>query len=232
MIKRETDDGRFMKKHIIKVLLLILLVVVIVVSVVRHVTHEKLYHSYTAEELGIEEVTSDTDYDQDGIDDYTDIMLGARDYIETNPHYKSAYYEGGYPTDGCGVCTDVIWHGLKAAGYDLKSMVDADIAAHGEDYGITSPDPNIDFRRVANLKVFFAKYGESLTTSLDNPEDWQAGDIVIFEKHIAICSDKRNEDGLPFIIHHGNVVEGAVEANELQNYVIVGHYRWNPKYPL
>ena len=32
---------------------------------------------YTAKELGITEVTSTVDRDNDGIDDYTDIMLGA-----------------------------------------------------------------------------------------------------------------------------------------------------------
>ena len=40
-------------------------------------------------------------------------------------HYQSKYYAGGYPDDGLGVCTDVIWQALQAAGYDLKALVDA-----------------------------------------------------------------------------------------------------------
>ncbi|MCI1958668.1 MAG: DUF1287 domain-containing protein [Clostridia bacterium] len=182
---------------------------------------------YTAEELNITETKSGNDEDKDGIDDYTDICLGAREYIETKPVYKSKYYEGGYPNDKYGVCTDVIWHALSAAGYDLKSLVDTDIANNKDAYGIETPDPNIDFRRVNNLKIFFDRNAESLNTSLDNPQDWQAGDIVVFTKHIAICSDKRNSNGIPFIIHHSNIVEGATEADEMGKYTIVGHYRWN-----
>jgi uncharacterized protein YijF (DUF1287 family) len=53
-----------------------------------------------------------------------------------------------------------------------------------------------------------------------------AGDIVIYNGHIALCSDKRNAVGLPYIIHHGNPEDGAVEANQLESMQIVGHYRF------
>lgn len=181
---------------------------------------------YTAEQLGINELKSKNDADKDGIDDYSDIMLGAREYIKTKPIYKSNYYNGGYPNDGYGVCTDVIWKSFMAAGYYLKDMVDSDIAANLEAYStITTPEPNIDFRRVKNLKIFFDRKAEILTTGLSNPELWQAGDIVVFSNHIAVCSDKRNKKGYPFIIHHDG--SGAREVNEIENYSIVGHYRWN-----
>ena len=90
---------------------------------------------------------------------------------------------------------------------------------------ISEPDPNIDFRRVVNLKIFFDRHAQSLSVDFENPMDWMPGDIVVFETHIAICSDKRNEDGIPFIIHAG--VKSAREKNEIGNYKIVGHYRWN-----
>lgn len=93
---------------------------------------------YTADELGISQQQSALDADGDGVDDWTDMVLGARSYIATNPHYKSKYYAGGYPDDGLGVCTDVIWQAFRAAGYSLKDLVDADIAAHPECY------PNIE----------------------------------------------------------------------------------------
>ena len=64
---------------------------------------------YTADELGIPQLQSPLDADGDGVDDWTDMVLGARAYIGTHPHYKSKYYAGGYPDDGLGVCTDVIW---------------------------------------------------------------------------------------------------------------------------
>lgn len=187
----------------------------------------RYFHAFCAQELGIAELKSSLDSDGDGIDDYTDIMLGARAYIKTKPHYKSRYYAGGYPDDGCGVCTDVIWQAFAAAGYNLKELVDADIQDAQDVYDIELRDPNIDFRRVRNLNVFFSRHAERLTTLLDDPAQWQPGDIVVFDKHIAICSDKRNRDGLPFIIHHGNPIEGAVEINKLDKMTITAHYRWN-----
>lgn len=181
--------------------------------------------SYTASELGLTELCSPLDADGDKIDDWHDIMLGARAYIETNPPYKSRYYEGGYPDDGYGVCTDVVWQGFAAAGYDLKSLVDSHIAENPELYP-DEADPNIDFRRVKNLSIFFEQTAQSLTIDTSYPEEWQPGDIVVYENHIAVCSDKRNKNGLPFIIHHGPL--GAREADELESKDIIGHYRWLP----
>lgn len=181
--------------------------------------------SYTASELGLTELCSPLDADGDKIDDWHDIMLGARAYIETNPPYKSRYYEGGYPDDGYGVCTDVVWQGFAAAGYDLKSLVDSHIAENPELYP-DEANPNIDFRRVKNLSIFFEQTAQSLTIDTSYPEEWQPGDIVVYENHIAICSDKRNKNGLPFIIHHGPL--GAREADELESKDIIGHYRWLP----
>lgn len=181
--------------------------------------------SYTASELGLTELCSPLDADGDKIDDWHDIMLGARAYIETNPPYKSRYYEGGYPDDGYGVCTDVVWQGFAAAGYDLKSLVDSHIAKNPELYP-DEADPNIDFRRVKNLSIFFEQTAQSLTIDTSYPEEWQPGDIVVYENHIALCSDKRNKNGLPFIIHHGPL--GAREADQLESKDIIGHYRWLP----
>ncbi len=189
---------------------------------------KKSYNSkevYYAKDFGMSDIISTNDGDADGIDDYTDIMLSARAYIATNPPYESKYYEGGYPTDEYGACTDVIRRAFDGSGYNLKNMVDKNIAGNLEAYTtIEEPDPNIDFRRVVNLKIFFDRKAVSLPTDFDNPQEWQPGDIVVFESHIAICSDKRNKDGIPFIIHAG--VKSAREKNEIRNYKIVGHYRW------
>lgn len=170
---------------------------------------------------------SETDADGDGIDDYTDILEGARAYIATDPVYKSEYYEGGYPDDGCGVCTDVVWNALDAAGYSLKDMVDQDIAEHPEEYDIDRPDPNIDFRRVKNLCVFLERHAESLSTDMYDTEAWQGGDIVVFPKHIGIVSDKCSRNGVPLLIHHASRLQGAVEADDMEKFTVVGHYRWN-----
>lgn len=180
-------------------------------------------------DFGFEDMRSALDADGDGVDDYTDIKDGALAYIATDPVYGSKYYAGGYPDDGQGVCTDVIWNAFAAAGYDLKSLVDRDIAENPDAYPeIEKPDPNIDFRRVRNLRIFFERNAESLPLDLKNPSDWQPGDIVVFEGHIGICSDKRNFRGVPYLIHHGNIVSGAVEADEMRYFTVVGHYRWHP----
>ena len=112
-----------------RILLGLLIVFGLAVALTEWILHGQERY-YTAAELGIPEVFSGFDGDGDGIDDSLDIMLGARSYIETKPVYKSVYYDGGYPDDGHGVCTDVVWQALAAAGYDLKSLLDADVAAN------------------------------------------------------------------------------------------------------
>ena len=183
---------------------------------------------YCGEDFGIETLVSPTDYDGDGVDDYRDIMLGARADAENHPTYKSAYYNGGYPPEEEGVCTDVLWRAFKEAGYSLKDMVDADIAANTDDYpAASSPDPNIDFRRVRNLHVFFGKYAESLTLESSDISDWQPGDIVIFgsDKHIGIVSEIRNRRGYTYIIHNGGQKDR--EEDYFGRMEITGHYRFN-----
>lgn len=48
---------------------------------------------YTAEDFQIARLVSKTDYDHDGIDDYTDILEGAKKEAQNKPYYKSAYYQ-------------------------------------------------------------------------------------------------------------------------------------------
>lgn len=186
------------------------------------VPHKK----YTNEDFGIESYVSLNDMDQDGIDDQTDILENVRAYIATSPEYKSKYYGTGYPDDGYGVCTDVVAQGLLHAGYDLMELVNEDIQNFPERYEIEKADKNIDFRRVRNLRVYFSYHAIELTTDINEIEEWQGGDIVIFEKHIGIVSDKRNKDGIPFVIHHANPYQVHYEEDILENRKdIVGHYR-------
>ena len=46
-------------------------------------------------------------------------------------------------------------------------------------YDIDAVDKNIDFRRVKNLKVYFDNNAISLTTDINEIEEWQGGDIVV-----------------------------------------------------
>ena len=98
--------------------------------------------SYDSADFGIENFRSSHDQDKDGVDDQTDILESARAYTATNPKYKSRYYEGGYPDDGYGVCTDVVAFALRGAGYDLMELVDEDIALHPLEYDIDEADKN------------------------------------------------------------------------------------------
>lgn len=181
--------------------------------------------SYTDADFGLTFEASAVDKDADGIDDYTDILNGARKFIATRPRYKSKYYDGGYPTDGYYVCTDVIWYALKNAGYDFKEMMDADIKENKDEYNIDKPDPNIDFRRVKNIKVFLERFTLRMSLDPTEIEKWQAGDIVVYNDHIAIVSDKRNKEGIPYIIHHAGSLK--YEDNALTKKAIVGHFRFS-----
>lgn len=208
-------------------LLFFILLIYIILDAFRFIPDKVFYD----EDFGYERIKSNLDMDNDSIDDYSDIVEGAREYVSRKPPYKSAYYKGGYPDDEYAVCTDVIWYAFRNAGYDLKSMVDEDIKNNLEAYPtIEVPDPNIDFRRVRNLKIFFDRHAISLTTDIRKKEEWQGGDIVIFEGHIAIISDKRNRRGTPYLIHQSS--RPKKEEDYLVEYStyhkILGHYRFNP----
>ena len=206
---------------------LIIVAVTMAVAVYTLYEHEIIPHKkYTNADFGITQYVSAVDTDSDGIDDQTEILESVRAYIDTKPKYKSLYYAGGYPNDGYGVCTDVVAFGLLGAGYDLMTLVNEDIKNNPEEYGIESPDINIDFRRVRNLKVYFDHTAISLTTDVDHIDEWQGGDIVVFEGHIGIVSNNRNKHGVPFVIHHSGPGQIFYEQDILEGRDdIIGHYR-------
>lgn len=179
------------------------------------------------------ETTKLPDKDNDGIDDFTEIMLGARADALNNPKYDgSAYYQGGYPPDNIGVCSDVIWRALKPAGYNLKDLLDADIAAHPNLYpNGKNPDPNIDFRRTKNLRIFFERHLQKLTLNVYDIDQWLPGDIVMFYPdyhHTGIISDQYNFLGIPYLIHNTGQKDREEDIMMYANYhaTITGHYRW------
>ncbi|MBQ8894987.1 MAG: DUF1287 domain-containing protein [Clostridia bacterium] len=184
--------------------------------------------TYTAADFGIDTAVSPVDYNQNGADDYTDLLRGAKKDAKAHPRYDGSYYEGGYPPENIGVCTDVVWRAFREAGYSLRDMVDADIEARPEAYpNIEKRDRNIDFRRVTNLRIFFSEYARTLTTDVGRIEEWQPGDIVIFgkDKHIGIVSDKRNKNGQPYILHNGG--QPVREEDYLPRAEVMAHYRFD-----
>ena len=215
-----------MKKKILIIVtnFLIILIIVVLYALYRfnYIPHKK----YTNEDFNIKTYISKTDKDNDCIDDQTDILNHARDYIKTNPKYKSKYYATGYPNDEYGVCTDVVAFALQGAGYDLMNLVNEHIKTNRNLYDIDVIDKNIDFRRVQNLKVYLDNNAIALTNDINKIKEWQGGDIVVFKNHIGIVSDKRNKKGVPFIIHHANPYQRYYEEDILEyRNNIIGHYR-------
>ena len=195
----------------------------------EEVVTDVLTATYSSADFGVPAYVSAVDGDGDGIDDQTDIYESALAYVAGKPAYVSEYYDKvGYAPGDRGVCTDVIAFGFVGAGYDLMEMINADIRAHPEDYP-NAEDEYIDFRRVENQLVFFEKYAaESLTTDFRDGAQWQAGDIVVFEKHIGLAAEGRNWKGIPLLLHHGreDQTEYIEDRFEVTDQAVVGHFRW------
>lgn len=232
MAKEVKKDSK-KASHKIRTIILIIFAAIILTTVIiftryQHTSPARLSDKW--EGTKIEQFHSMVDKDGDGIDDQMDILQGAIDYVNTMPKYKSKYYSSGYPDDGYGVCTDVVAFAMKAAGYNLMDMISNDIEAHTDDYNIEKTDKNIDFRRVKNLYVFFKNNAENLTTDISDINEWQGGDIVVFANHIGIVSDRRNKNGVPYVIHHNDPWQKSYEQDILEKRDdIIGHFRWNGK---
>jgi uncharacterized protein YijF (DUF1287 family) len=187
-------------------------------------------------ECPVPTVIPSQDQNHNGIPDSIDLVNGARQEVTRRTWYDNSYYQGGYPPEGRGDDADVIWRAFRAAGYNLKDMVDADILAVPYVYGYVNnkPDPNIDFRKVANLDLFFQRHAIQETTKVEpgdpgNLVQWQPGDIVVFGSppdHIAIISDRRRKDGVPLVIH--NAGPWATEGDYLLRWhsKILHHFRY------
>lgn len=216
------------KKNVVSSFLVIILIAVftiIVLTIMNNYFIPKEY--YKASDFKIKTIYSKSDYNDNHIDDYSDFVLGARKDAQKKPTYISKYYDTSYPPSNEGVCTDVIWRAFKEAGYSLRDMIDQDIKNYPEDYpDVKTRDKNIDFRRVMNQKKFFSKYAKSYTLDYKKIAEWQPGDIVVFEdKHIGIISDRRNKDGIPYVIHNGG--QKNREEDYLLKSPITGHYRFD-----
>jgi len=181
-------------------------------------------------------VIPEQDRNHNGIPDSLDLVNGARQEVTGRTRYDASSYPGGYPPEGRGNDADVIWRAFRSAGYNLKNMVDADIQNVPFDPGYTDQklDPNMNFRRVGILDVFFRHHAVMLTTEVrpgdaDNLAQWQPGDIVVFGPpydHISIISDRRRKDGVPLVIH--NAWPYATEGDYLMRWSskIVHHFRY------
>jgi len=191
--------------------------------------------AYKDKDFNYKSVRSGVDRNKNGIDDTMDLVYAARRIAHKHPVYKDAFYGGGYPPEDEGVCTDMIWRSLKALNIDFKSLIDEDIASYPTLYSRVQVHgkalPDIDFRRVPNIKSYLTRHAKVLTTDIEEKETFQAGDIVVFnEDHVAIISDYRDKEGYPYIIHHSGVDQVHMEEDVLvelnASKPITGHFRY------
>lgn len=185
----------------------------------------------------IPEEYSKEDKNKNGIPDPIDMVKAARKEVENETVYVSNYYTGGYPPDSEGVCTDVIWRAFNGMNVNLKKLIDEDIKNNTSLYPRVNgkPDPNIDFRRVPNQDVFLNRHAVSLTTEIkpwdvENLKQWQPGDIIVIIKpyeHVGIISDKRDSDGVPYLIHNSTPHAKEVKLSWITDSTpLKAHYRW------
>ncbi|MBQ9691177.1 MAG: DUF1287 domain-containing protein [Eggerthellaceae bacterium] len=178
-----------------------------------------------AEYSNYPQLKSSIDADDDGIDDQNDVLQNAREWLSSDREYKNEYFSCGYPDNGTGVCADVVAWSMLHAGYDLRALINEDIAKDKAAYNIVVPDENADFRRVETQHIWFKRNTIELATDTNDGQAWQGGDIVVFKDSIGIISDKRNENGVPYVLHFiessKNWEEDILEGNK----GVICHYR-------
>ncbi len=158
-------------------------------------------------------------------------LVLTRQNVQYDPSYfQIDYPDGDIPADK-GVCTDVVIRAYRKLGVDLQKEVHEDMTAHFDEYpknwGLKTPDKNIDHRRVPNLMTFFKRHGTVKKITQD-PNDYKPGDIVCWNlgggiTHIGIVSGKKSNDGQRYLIIH-NIGAGQVAEDILFDYKIIGHY--------
>jgi hypothetical protein len=166
----------------------------------------------------------------------TKLANAALDRTKHTVRYEPAYIRLDYPNGDVpaetGVCTDEVIRAYRALGLDLQKLVHEDMkrnfSAYPKNWGLSRPDPNIDHRRVPNLKAFFKRKGTSLPVT-DRPEDYLPGDLITCTvpphlPHIAIVVPAPDGGPRPWIVH--NIGNGPQLEDRLFTFPLTGHYRW------
>jgi uncharacterized protein YijF (DUF1287 family) len=160
-------------------------------------------------------------------------MERTRHRVTYDPSYVRLDYPGGDVPDDRGVCADVVVRAYRAVGVDLQKEVHEDMRRHFSAYprnwGLSRPDPNIDHRRVLNLRTFFSRRGESLPATAE-PADYAPGDVVVWDLgqglwHIGLVAEGRSADGRrPLVVQ--NIGRGPRAEDVLTAWPVAGHYRY------
>jgi uncharacterized protein YijF (DUF1287 family) len=165
-------------------------------------------------------------------DDFSERLVEAALFRTTqevryDPAYVSMAYPGGDVPSDTGVCTDVVIRSYRALGIDLQKLVHEDMRTSFSSYptlwGLLTTDRNIDHRRVPNLQKFFERQGAKVEGEI------KSGDLIVWDLtdnglwHIGVVV------GLDTFVH--NIGAGPVEDSGIDQWKIVGHYRFQPVTP-
>ena len=154
--------------------------------------------------------------------------------VRYDPAYVRISYPGGDVPADTGVCTDEVIRSYRAVGVDLQKEVHEDMVQNFNVYPHrwraqrSSPDSNIDHRRVPNLMVFFSRKGEVLPLTA-RAEDYRPGDLVTWDlgggvPHIGIVVNQRDPSGSFMVVH--NIGQGPRMEDVLFRWKVTGHYRY------
>ncbi|MFD0892891.1 DUF1287 domain-containing protein [Luteolibacter ambystomatis] len=163
--------------------------------------------------------------------------------VYDNSEFKISYPGGDVPA-GKGNAEDVIVRAYRGVNIDLQQLVHEDMEKSYREYEQLSKagglNTNVDHRRAPNLKRFFERHGETLTTSR-NISEYQPGDVVVLTRpgtstrggdahtqvdmHIAMVVPGPGDRGTDSWLVH-NLDSGVKWEDVLLNYQIIGHYRY------
>jgi uncharacterized protein YijF (DUF1287 family) len=167
------------------------------------------------------------------------IVARARVEVDRGVTYDSSWFQLGYPNGDPapdkGVCTDVVIRALRTSSLDLQQLVHEDILRRPAAYPtVTTPDRNIDHRRVSPMLVYLRAHATALPRTFDEPAlaSWQPGDVVVWAfhacpscnpDHVGIVSDRMGPRGIPLVIH--NMGPTPSEDDRLDAFTVLGHFR-------
>jgi len=166
------------------------------------------------------------------------LSRAALERLNHNVKYDPAYVKLDYPNGDVppdtGVCTDLVIRSYRELGIDLQKDVHEEMKRNFDAFpnkmiwGLNAPDPNIDHRRVPNLRVFFARKGENLIVT-SNSKDYLPGDLVTWDvfgrPHIGIIVNRQEHGSDRYMVVH-NIGQGPELEDMLFKYPITGHYRY------
>ncbi|MGM0365646.1 MAG: DUF1287 domain-containing protein [Actinomycetota bacterium] len=252
----EEGHRTFNIKHFLIIIFILLIILAVVLSINQFTLRKEYEPPTAAVDMLPRYRLLDLDYietdgvSRDWIEDAKMILEGAKKQVEIGAKNimlmpdEPNYYHEGDPPQHMALSTDIIARAYKAAGYDLRELVHEDITQNFDQYplrelwGQSYADPNIDYRRIQNLEIFFRRNALELTASFDpsdeeNLEQWLPGDVVFFDMsrdgytdNAGIISDNTTRLGIPKVIYNHSYPGYTCEENILGQEMVTGHYRY------